>query len=145
MRGQQPRLGHVEGDNVLAAMGTADDPAMSAVGYAGGVEHDEARKQPAPLLFNMKELESFRYRIEDTLRGVTGAAVKEIRAAEIKREILNSVKLKTFFAENPNDLKVCVCVCGSCFLFFLTNIFTCVHYYHHRQSHCLILFSIQYY
>ena len=28
------------------------------------------------------------------------------RTAEIKREILNSTKLKSYFAENPNDLKV---------------------------------------
>lgn len=34
------------------------------------------------------------------------AAVKEFRAAELKREILNSNKLKSYFAENPNDLRV---------------------------------------
>ena len=55
----------------------------------------------------MKELDSFRYRVEDTLRSVTNAAVKELRAAELKKEILNSEKLKSYFAENPNDLKVC--------------------------------------
>ena len=30
--------------------------------------------QPAPLNFNMAELESFRYRVEDTARSVTNAA-----------------------------------------------------------------------
>jgi nucleoside-diphosphate-sugar epimerase len=34
------------------------------------------------------------------------AKVKEFRIAEIKREILNSSKLKSYFAENPNDLKM---------------------------------------
>lgn len=62
--------------------------------------------QPAPLQFNTSELESFRYRVEDILRSVTTAAVKELRNAEIKKEILNSEKLKTYFAENPGDLKV---------------------------------------
>jgi ATP-dependent RNA helicase DDX56/DBP9 len=61
--------------------------------------------QPAPLVFNLKELDSFRYRVEDTLKSVTVVAVKELRTAEIKREILNSAKLRTFFANNPNDLK----------------------------------------
>jgi ATP-dependent RNA helicase DDX56/DBP9 len=37
---------------------------------------------------------------------VTSVAVRELRNAEIKREILNSEKLKTYFAENPGDLKV---------------------------------------
>lgn len=99
VRSQQPRLGIVEGDNVLAAISTMDDPVDG---------DDESRMQPAPLMFNMHELESFRYRVEDTLRSVTSTAVRELRSAEIKNEILNSDKLKTFFAENPNDLKVCM-------------------------------------
>ena len=72
----------------------------------GGAGDDEHLKQPAALQFNMQELEAFRYRVEDTLRAVTPAAVKELRAAELRREVLNSQKLKTFFAENPTDLKV---------------------------------------
>jgi ATP-dependent RNA helicase DDX56/DBP9 len=96
VRAQQPRLGTVEGDNVLAAIGTVDTDSMS----------EQDRMQPAPLMFNVAELDSFRYRVADTLRSVTSAAVKELRAAEIKREILNSAQLKKYFAENPNDLKV---------------------------------------
>lgn len=56
--------------------------------------------------FNVNELDSFRYRVEDVLRSVTNVAVKEMRNAEIKKEILNSEKLKSYFAENPGDLKV---------------------------------------
>jgi ATP-dependent RNA helicase DDX56/DBP9 len=37
---------------------------------------------------------------------VTGSSVSELRAAELKREILNSEQLKSFFAANPTDLKV---------------------------------------
>ena len=91
VRAQQPRIPIFEGDNVLGAM-------------AGEAEGDNFM-QPAPLLFNLKELEGFRYRVEDTLKSVTGIAVKEFRAAEVKREILNSERLKTFFVNNPNDLK----------------------------------------
>ena len=100
VRSQQPRLGTVEGDNVLAAIGGPNDS-------IGNTDLEEqSRMQPAPLNFNMTELESFRYRVEDTCRSVTMAAVKEFRTAELKREILNSTKLKAHFSENPNDLKV---------------------------------------
>ena len=100
VRSQQPRLGTVEGDNVLAAIGGPNDT-------IGDREFEEqSRMQPAPLNFNMTELESFRYRVEDTCRSVTLAAVKEFRTAELKREILNSTKLRAHFSENPNDLKV---------------------------------------
>lgn len=91
----QPRLGVIEGDNVLAVIGSGDRSST-----------DSSTLQPSPLAFDMNEIESFRYRVEDTVRGVTAAAVKELRTAELKREILNSEKLKTFFAENPNDFKV---------------------------------------
>ena len=68
--------------------------------------------QPSPLLFNTMELETFRYRVYDVMRSVTNASVKELRSAEIKKEILNSNKLQSYFAENPNDLKVNDAVCS---------------------------------
>lgn len=103
VRERQPRLGVVEGDNVLNAIGAMDE----ALGHTGHhAQDDQHRMQPAPLVFNTKELDSFRYRVEDTLRSVTQVAVRELRSAEIRREILNSEKLKTYFSENPNDLKV---------------------------------------
>ena len=70
----------------------------------------------------MKELDNFRYRVEDTLRSVTTATVKEYRTAELKQEILNSTKLKSFFSENPNDLKVknnyLICIYLSMHIFY---------------------------
>lgn len=44
--------------------------------------------------FDMKQVEAFRYRMEDALRAVTRAAIKEARIKELKTEILNSDKLK---------------------------------------------------
>ena len=44
--------------------------------------------------FDMKQVEAFRYRMEDALRAVTRSAVKEARIKELKTEILNSDKLK---------------------------------------------------
>ena len=97
VRSQQPRLGNIEGDNVLAAIGRPEESYGS---------DEQSRMQPTPLNFNMAELESFRYRVEDTCRSVTQIAVKEFRTAELKREIMHSTKLKSHFSENPNDLKV---------------------------------------
>lgn len=58
-----------------------------------------------PYAFKMSLLDSFRYRVEDIMRGITRTAVREARYLEIKKEILNSEKLKSFFEENPDDLE----------------------------------------
>lgn len=118
VRHSQPKLGFLENDNILAAIQTPD--MTSHGGGRGSVEIDESKMQPLPLNFNMKELDAFRYRVEDTLRSVTSVAVKELRAAEIKREILNSSKLKSYFSENPNDLTVSL---HTCIIRF--SLFTC--------------------
>ena len=44
--------------------------------------------------FDMKQVEAFRYRMEDALRAVTRSAIREARVKELKQEILNSDKLK---------------------------------------------------
>lgn len=77
--------------------------------------------------FDMTQVEGFRYRMEDGLRSVTKAAIREARIKEIKNEVMNSEKLKvrvvffmsrqpshnfhsgssvgqSHFEENPNDL-----------------------------------------
>lgn len=100
VRMQQPRLDAAEADSALAAMSSTSDRAFAGAG------DDEIRKQPGPLLFNLREIDTFRYRVQDTLRAVTDQAVREFRAAELKQEMLNSTKLKAFFSANPSDLKV---------------------------------------
>ncbi|KAH0582765.1 hypothetical protein H2248_010678 [Termitomyces sp. 'cryptogamus'] len=55
--------------------------------------------------FDMKQVEAFRYRMEDALRSVTRSAIKEARIKELKVEILNSDKLKAHFEDNPLDLE----------------------------------------
>ncbi|SDA00973.1 BZ3501_MvSof-1269-A2-R1_Chr2-2g04820 [Microbotryum saponariae] len=54
--------------------------------------------------FDLKQVEGFRYRMEDALRSVTKAAVREARIKEIKNEVVNSDKLKAHFEDNPKDL-----------------------------------------
>ncbi|CAB1418392.1 unnamed protein product [Pleuronectes platessa] len=59
-----------------------------------------------PYQFKMDEIEGFRYRCRDAMRSVTKQAVKEARLKEIKQELLNSEKLKTYFEDNPRDLQL---------------------------------------
>lgn len=56
--------------------------------------------------FKLEEVEPFRYRAQDAWRAITKNAVREARIKEIKQEIYNSEKMKTFFEENPHDLQV---------------------------------------
>ncbi|KAH7922319.1 DEAD-domain-containing protein [Leucogyrophana mollusca] len=55
--------------------------------------------------FDMKQVEAFRYRMDDALRSVTRSAIKEARIKELKTEIINSEKLKAHFEDNPLDLE----------------------------------------
>ncbi len=57
-----------------------------------------------PYQFDKKQLDNFRYRMEDSFRSVTRAAIREARLREIKMELITSEKLKRHFEENPEDL-----------------------------------------
>ena len=54
--------------------------------------------------FDMKQVESFRYRMNDALRAVTRIAIREARTRELRQELLKSEKLKRHFEENPEEL-----------------------------------------
>lgn len=60
--------------------------------------------------FDLKQVEGFRYRMEDGLRSVTKAAVREARIKEIKNEVVNSEKLKvsqtSFLPPQASDFEV---------------------------------------
>jgi hypothetical protein len=58
------------------------------------------------LPFNVAEVEGFRYRVEDVLRGVTETQVVKARKSEIRREIRASETLKAHFEDNPKDAEV---------------------------------------
>ncbi|KAL6096438.1 ddx56 [Pungitius sinensis] len=67
---------------------------------------DNAESVLKPYTFRMEEIEGFRYRCRDAMRSVTKQAVREARLKEIKQELLNSEKLKTYFEDNPRDLQL---------------------------------------
>ncbi|KAL8989954.1 MAG: hypothetical protein Q9177_001277 [Variospora cf. flavescens] len=62
-------------------------------------------KEIKPYDFDMKQVEAFKYRVNDALRAVTPIAVREARTRELRQEMLKSEKLKRHFEENPADLE----------------------------------------
>ncbi|CAL4173292.1 unnamed protein product, partial [Meganyctiphanes norvegica] len=56
--------------------------------------------------FDMTQLDGFRYRANDAWRRCTSIAIHETRKKELRQEILNSAKLRTFFQDNPRDLQM---------------------------------------
>jgi len=74
-----------------------------AVGGVPSTRHDEeawehiSRAQHGRVreyVFDKKQVDAFRYRMEDALRAVTRYAIREARLKEIKQELLASDKLK---------------------------------------------------
>jgi ATP-dependent RNA helicase DDX56/DBP9 len=61
-------------------------------------------KEVKPYNFDMKQVEAFRYRMDDALRAVTRVAIREARTRELREELMKSEKLKRHFEENPKDL-----------------------------------------
>lgn len=56
--------------------------------------------------FKSEQVDGFRYRVLDALRGITRVAIREARLKEIKSEIFNSKKLKTYFNDNKKELQL---------------------------------------
>eukprot|EP00580_Thalassiosira_gravida_P018803 CAMPEP_0201672060 /NCGR_PEP_ID=MMETSP0494-20130426/31364_1 /ASSEMBLY_ACC=CAM_ASM_000839 /TAXON_ID=420259 /ORGANISM="Thalassiosira gravida, Strain GMp14c1" /LENGTH=736 /DNA_ID=CAMNT_0048153595 /DNA_START=150 /DNA_END=2357 /DNA_ORIENTATION=- len=90
--------------------GTGDEELKEATedgdGEGGAMIHPQVQMQPCPLDFDLKEVEGFRYRVEDVGRAVTRVAIREARASEVKAEILNSERLQSHFESNPADLQL---------------------------------------
>ncbi|CUS14199.1 unnamed protein product [Tuber aestivum] len=57
-----------------------------------------------PYVFDMAQVDAFRYRMDDALRAVTKVAVREARIRELRVELVKSERLKRHFEENPGDL-----------------------------------------
>ncbi|HLD77584.1 MAG TPA: helicase-related protein, partial [archaeon] len=86
----------------------------TAISFASADEEDRLLQTEAyverellakMLPFSLKPelLRGFRYRVEDVLRSITDKVVRECRMREIKRELLNSEKLREHLEENPQD------------------------------------------
>ncbi|KAG0165085.1 ATP-dependent DNA/RNA helicase [Apophysomyces sp. BC1034] len=67
-------------------------------------QQKEKNAEVKPYSFDQKNVEGFKYRVRDAIKAVSKVAIKEARIKEIKREILNSEKLKSHFEDKPRDL-----------------------------------------
>jgi ATP-dependent RNA helicase DDX56/DBP9 len=105
---EQDLLLQVQADQPALPLALASTDKLHAAAAPGGgdeaVPHDQP--QPIPLDFDLREIEGFRYRVEDVSRAVTRSAIREARASELKAEILNSERLQSRFEENPIDLQL---------------------------------------
>lgn len=67
-------------------------------------QQNKQGKEVKPYIFDMNQVEPFRYRMNDALRAVTKVAIREARTRELRQELLKSEKLKRHFEENPGEL-----------------------------------------
>jgi ATP-dependent RNA helicase DDX56/DBP9 len=92
---------HRERDRTISRGSNVDDNKV-----LGRVEKEQSKRGVSikPYNFDKKQVDGFRYRLDDALRAVTGVAVREARVKELKNEIMNSEKLKAHFEDKPKDL-----------------------------------------
>nr|WCZ58465.1 ATP-dependent RNA helicase [Andalucia godoyi] len=64
----------------------------------------DSGREIRPFTLNHEEIQSFKYRVEDSLRSVTKLAVRDARMLDMRREILHNSKLKSRFAEKQDEL-----------------------------------------
>ena len=82
-----------------------DEAVLAQIAKHQRNKHPQGKEVIQPYQFDMNQVEPFRYRMTDALRAVTRIAVHEARTGELRRELLNSEKLKRYFEENPADLR----------------------------------------
>lgn len=56
--------------------------------------------------FKLEKVDAFRYRANDAWRAITKVAIRDARVKEIKNEMINCEKMKSFFETNPRDLQL---------------------------------------
>ncbi|XP_062565145.1 probable ATP-dependent RNA helicase DDX56 [Armigeres subalbatus] len=91
--------------SVLSFVSIEEKEAMDAVEDHLRPSYEEGDKVLKNYQFKMEEVEPFLYRARDAWRAVTKFSIREARIKEIKTEMFNSEKLKSFFEENPRDLQ----------------------------------------
>ncbi|KAJ2158244.1 ATP-dependent DNA/RNA helicase [Coemansia sp. RSA 552] len=97
-------LSFVEREDIQAKKNKAASRRDNGVFSRVAVQQRRRGSEIMPYKFDMKQVDGFRYRSTDALRNVSKAMVREARIKEIKREILNSEKLKSHFEDKPQDL-----------------------------------------
>jgi len=90
----------------LSFVSICDNKKLDAVEEELNKDKDEGAENVfKPYNFKMEEIEGFRYRAKDALQAVTRTAIQEARLKDVRQEIFNSDKLKSYFDDNPQDLQ----------------------------------------
>ncbi|KAG5672502.1 hypothetical protein PVAND_002626 [Polypedilum vanderplanki] len=93
--------------NVLSFISVSEKNLMDAVEEHLNVSYGDKNIQIIKKhQFKIEDIEPFKYRAHDAWYAVTKSAIREARLKEIKREICNSEKLKSFFENSPRELQV---------------------------------------
>jgi ATP-dependent RNA helicase DDX56/DBP9 len=93
--------------NVLSFISVSEKNLMDAVEEHLNASYGDSNLQIIRKhQFKIEDIEPFRYRAHDAWHAVTKSAIREARLKEIKREICNSEKLKSFFENSPRELQV---------------------------------------
>ncbi|KAI0226318.1 putative ATP-dependent RNA helicase DDX56 [Lamellibrachia satsuma] len=90
----------------LSFVSVKEMPLLETVEKALADTYADGETTFKPYQFKMEELDGFRNRAEDARRAVTKVAVREARLKEIKAELLNSYRLKSYFEDNTRDLQL---------------------------------------
>merc|ERR1711918_205753 len=94
-------IGKGEDSKVLNAVQLSQNPSSqdgstnlltdaAATTASSHTQNTNAMLQPSQLSFDLRELEGFRYRVDDVKKAVSKSAIRDARLAEIKQELLNS-------------------------------------------------------
>lgn len=79
---------------------------LSGMDNASSAEHGSGVEDIIkPYVFDMTQVNAFRYRMDAALRAVTRLKIREARLSELRNELAMSEKLKRWFEENPGELK----------------------------------------
>lgn len=92
--------------NVLSFADMCEKPLLDAVeehlktGYSS--DNDVIKNYQ----FKLEKVDAFRYRANDAWRAITKVAIRDARVKEIKNEMINCEKMKSFFDNSPRDLQL---------------------------------------
>lgn len=92
--------------SVLSLADMSEKPLLDAVEEhlkAGYATEDSVIKN---YQFKLEKVDAFRYRANDAWRAITKVAIRDARVKEIKTEMMNCEKLKSFFDNSPRDLQL---------------------------------------
>lgn len=92
--------------SVLSFADITEKPLLDAVEEHLKVGYSSETEVIKNYQFKLEKVDAFRYRAGDAWRAITKVAIRDARVKEIKNEMINCEKMKSFFDNNPRDLQL---------------------------------------